>query len=257
MDVVAGSCDLNVDSKRSECPMSPSLHHSRIRVVSSRTRAVSRNKRFESKLLEVADEERRRIGQELHDVMGQELLGIAFQSNVLLEKLQERCNPEAKLAVNLHETIRQLLSRVRTEAWGLIPMQIEAAELNSALAGHAAQVCERFGIECQFVCEEPVLVEDRVTATNLYRIAQEAVTNSIKHGNARRIGIRLNRINHLLTLQIQDDGHGLQNQTSGASGLGLQIMRYRAGLMNATLDVQPVAEGGVRVTCSVKAKVRC
>lgn len=256
-DVVADSGDVNLDRKAYELPMSPSPDLSKARVVSCRTRDVTRHKRFEMKLLEVADEERRRIGQELHDVMGQELLGIAFLSHSLLESLQERCFPEANLAATLHKTIRRLLSRVRTEAWGLIPMQIEASELNSALAGHSAQIRERFGIDCQFICDESVSVENSVTATNLYRIAQEAVTNSIKHGNARRITITLSRINNRLTLRIQDDGRGLQNQASTEGGLGLQIMRFRAGLMNATLDVQPVDEGGMQVTCYVKVKVRC
>lgn len=207
---------------------------------------------FEQNLLKIADEERRRIGHDLHDVLGQELAGLGFMSGALVEALRKRSVPEVMLAEKLAAGIQRLLGHVRTEAWGLIPAEIEGQELPTALSGLARQVSERFSAECLFLCEEPVSVANRVAATNLYRIAQEAVTNAIKHGQARHVFIKLSQDHDQILLRIQDDGVGLRKSSSESTGLGLQIMRFRAGLMNATLDIQPVDEGGVRVTCLVK-----
>ena len=207
---------------------------------------------FEQKLLKIADNERRRIGHDLHDVLGQELAGLGFMSGALVEALRKRSAPEVVLAEKVTAGIQRLLSHVRTEAWGLIPAELEAQELTAELSGLATQISERFGVECSFLCEEPVSVANPVAATNLYRIAQEAVTNAIKHGQARHVFIKLSQDRDQILLRIQDDGIGLRKSSSESTGLGLQIMRFRAGLMNATLDIQPVDEGGVRVTCLVK-----
>jgi signal transduction histidine kinase len=220
------------------------------------TRAPSSRTLSERKLLKIADDERRRIGQELHDVMGQELAVLAFMSDALMEALQEHSFPELRLAETLKSRIKLLLHRVRTEAWGLIPTEIEAGELIAALSGLAKQISDGFNIECQFVCEQPVCVEKNVTATNLYRIAQEAVTNAIKHGHARHVIIQLNRNVDQITLQVEDDGTGLTEQAADSAGLGLRIMDFRAALINAELDIQHFNQGGVRVSCVVKGNVQ-
>ena len=216
------------------------------------THDVPQHRQFEEKLLMIADEERRRIGLELHDVLGQELLGLAFTSDALMEALREHSSQEVKLAENLKDGIKLVLNRVRTEAWGLIPIEIEARELGTALTGLSMQISERFGIECQFNCPTPVALKRNHTATNLYRIVQEAVTNAIKHGHAHRIAVTLCSNNDQIRLEIQDDGLGLQQQSSTRTGQGLQIMRFRARSIEATLDLQEIDTGGVRVVCTLK-----
>lgn len=209
------------------------------------------HKFFEWKLLTIADEERRRIGQELHDVMGQELVGMAFMTDALLEAIGDHSSREVQLAEKLKTQVNRLLRCVRTEAWGLIPIEIEAHELPTALARLSAQIRERFGVICEFTCDEPVSFTKRITATNLIRIAQEAVTNAIKHGRARRITISLRQSIDQVILQVEDDGHGMNGQTPSSTGQGLQIMRYRAGVIDATLSIQQLDGNGVRVICTV------
>ena len=220
------------------------------------TRHIGQHKLLEQKLLTIADEERRRIGHELHDVVGQELLALVFMSDTLTEALRGRSSPDIQLAESMQAAIMRLLGRVRTEAWGLIPIEVEAPELIAALSRLSSQVTERFRVDCRFVCERHVWVDGNVTATNLYRIAQEAVTNAVKHGQARHISITLRRIAGHISLQIQDDGNGLKTPSAGDAGQGMQIMRYRAGLIGARLDIQPVVDGGVRVICAMQVEQR-
>lgn len=232
--------------------MSTSLNNSGVPVaVLDSFGEVGAHKFFEMKLLTIADEERRRIGQELHDVMGQELVGMAFMTDALLEAIGDHSSREVKLAEKLRTQVNRLLRCVRTEAWGLIPIEIEAHELPAALSRLSAQISERFEVDCEFVCDEPVSLKKRITATNLLRIVQEAVTNAIKHGRARRIAISLRQTADQLILQVQDDGIGLNRQTPSSAGLGLQIMRCRAAVIDATLNIQQIDGDGVRVTCSV------
>jgi signal transduction histidine kinase len=107
-------------------------------------------------------------------------------------------------------------------------------------------------MRCIFECDEPVLLEDNLTAMHLYRIAQEAVTNMLKHGRAKRITLHLACNDHALALKIQGDGESIQLRTAEQStGLGLRIMRYRASLLNGTLNIAPADGGGTCVTCAV------
>jgi signal transduction histidine kinase len=104
---------------------------------------------------------------------------------------------------------------------------------------------------CTFHCDEPVPVEESVTATHLYRIAQEAVTNALRHGHAQDIRISLAAENTRILLRVQDDGVGIRETQSEGRGMGLRIMRYRAGLINAAVDIVPAEGGGTLVTCSL------
>ena len=143
---------------------------------------------------------------------------------------------------------------VRTEAWGLIPIEVEAQELMTALAGLAVQISERFGVDCRFIWEDQITVETNVVATNLYRIAQESITNAIKHGAARHIEVRLCRNDDCVLLGVEDDGIGLREPIPSEAGIGLQIMRFRARQIDATLGFESIDQGGLKVTCAVKEK---
>jgi two-component system sensor histidine kinase UhpB len=115
----------------------------------------------------------------------------------------------------------------------------------------AARISDLFHVHCQFDCAQPVLIEDKNIATQLYRIAQEAATNSIKHGRAKKISIGLSAPAELLILSISDDGVGFKKSSHGQPGLGMRIMSHRAGLIGGTLIVQKRAEGGVKVVCAL------
>jgi signal transduction histidine kinase len=123
----------------------------------------------------------------------------------------------------------------------------------SALEHYASEVEDLFGVECRFECDHPVLIHDDAVANHLYRIAQEAVNNAIKHGNASRILIDLRPLidsdGEGVTLSITDDGMGLPEDAGSSPGMGLHIMNYRAKTMGGTLRIQRCPQGGTAVTC--------
>jgi len=146
----------------------------------------------------------------------------------------------------------QALDRTRSLARGLYPVKPEANGLMAALEELAFRTGKHFASACQFTCPEPVLLEDTTVATHLYRIAQEAVTNAIKHGKSERIEIGLIQAPGRLTVSVRDNGVGLSHKNSKKSGMGLRIMRYRAGMIGGSLRIQSEPKCGVAVLCSVE-----
>jgi signal transduction histidine kinase len=125
----------------------------------------------------------------------------------------------------------------------------------AALADLTARIDRESGVTCTFACEDSVPVEDNTTATHLYRIAQEAVSNALKHGQAKHIEVGLEFTDGLLTLRIVDDGVGMRNQGAKAEGLGLRIMRYRADFIRGILTIGSPAQGGTLVTCTLSESI--
>jgi len=144
--------------------------------------------------------------------------------------------------------------KARRLARGLVPRDVEAPELEAALEGLALQVDQTEGISCRFRCEGRQRVPDARTATQLYRIAQEAVTNLVRHSGAEHVEIALTSDQAATVLEVCDDGEGLLPEQLGKKGMGLQIMRYRAGLIGATLSVESSPGGGTRVRCRLPGK---
>ena len=212
-------------------------------------RDIARRKALEREVIEIAAEEQRRIGQDLHDGIGQELTGLGLTSEALAEALREQESPEAELATRVASGLRHVLGQVRMLARGLIPVHVHAQGLMIALEELAARVREQSGIACAFACDKPVLLDDGATATHLYRIAQEAVTNAVRHGNAQNITITLASEDTRIVLRVRDDGIGIRLPQGEGKGLGLRIMHYRAGLIGAALDIASAERGGTVVTC--------
>jgi signal transduction histidine kinase len=140
---------------------------------------------------------------------------------------------------------------VRAVSKGLVPVEVDAEGLMVALADLAATTNELHGLSCSFECNRPVAIADNHTAMHLYRMSQEAVTNAIKHGHPRNIVIRLGVEGDLATLRVIDDGTGIAPSPENAAGTGLRIMRYRADLIGAQLDISLARPHGTIVTCSV------
>jgi len=212
-------------------------------------RDITDRKVLERQVLEIADDERRRIGQDLHDETGQELTGLGLIAQTLAEKLTEEKSPASELALKMAHGIQRATAHVRVLSRGLIPVEIDAGGLAAALGNLATRVSAEVGVACTFVSEPPVLVDDNIIATHLYRIAQEAVSNALKHGKPRRIGIELRREGGRTELEINDDGAGFRQRTREAEGLGLRIMRHRAAMMHAELHIEANAGPGVRIRC--------
>jgi PAS domain S-box-containing protein len=213
---------------------------------------LSARKALEREVLDAAAAEQWRIGQELHDSTGQELTALGLLAEGLVEALAQSSPAEAVLATKVAEGLKRVLGQVRALSRGLVPVEVDAAGLMAALAELASRTSELRGVTCTFECREPVLVEDNQTATHLYRIASEAVTNVLKHGRAKTITISLEGDERSLTLRVRDDGVGFPREPSAeVKGMGLKIMRYRAGLINARLAIGPAEPAGTVVSCTL------
>jgi signal transduction histidine kinase len=225
------------------------------RRVQERTAALRREmverQRLDREIAQVADRQRHRLGQELHDSLGQHLTGTALAAQVLKEKLALRSASEAAEAEKLVRYVEQGIDLTRNLARGFFSPELDADGLTVALQGLAENITERFGIDCVFEGEDSLRIHDSAIATQLYRIAQEAVANSIKHAAARRITIRLAMSPTELSLAISDDGIGFPDRLPRSDGLGLQLMRHGASLAGASFDVRRNGLRGTIVTCKL------
>jgi PAS domain S-box-containing protein len=210
---------------------------------------VTERQRLERAILEVSAREQRRIGEDLHDGLGQHLTGIAFMSKVLEGRLCESALPESGDAAKIVKLVNEAINKTRELSRGLLPVVSDAHGLMSALTRYAEETQDLFRITCHFECGAPVLVYDVNVATHLYHIAREAVNNAIKHGNPRRVVIGLFGENEEGTLSVQDDGQGLEEAPANHAGMGLNIMNYRANIIGGSLDVRKNFTGGTTVSC--------
>ncbi len=210
---------------------------------------VTERKRLERGLLEISGREQRRIGQDLHDGLGQHLTGTAFMSKALQQKLEEHALPEAAEAQKIVKLVNEAIEKTRELSRGLVPVVSDADGLMSALARFAGEVEDLFGVSCRFVCDRPVLLRDVAAATHLFHIAQEAVTNAIKHGRARHIVIVLSMLEGTGRLAVEDDGVGIGEVPANHHGMGWHIMGYRANMIGGSLDVRRERFRGTVVDC--------
>src|SRR5438270_3801364 len=226
------------------------------RRVQERTAALQREvverQRLDREIAQVADRERRRLGQDLHDHLGQHLTGTALAAQVLKEKLAAKGAPEVTDAGKLVHYVEEGIDLTRNMARGFFSPELEADGLSVALEVLAENISERFATNCIFHGQESIPVRDSVVATQLYRIAQEAATNAAKHAAAEQIDIRVTMDGSELTLAIEDDGIGFPDELSDSDGLGLRLMRHGSALIGATLSVQRNGRSGTVASCKLR-----
>ncbi|HWH70133.1 MAG TPA: ATP-binding protein, partial [Candidatus Sulfotelmatobacter sp.] len=211
---------------------------------------VTQRSRLERQILEISDREQARIGQDIHDGLCQQLVGLAFDANALEQQLFNQRLPEAATARRIADYLDQAISEARQLSRGLFPIRLETDGLISALEELARSTGERFGFSCRFQCPEPVVVKSHAIATHLYRIAQEAVNNASKHAHPQLITIQLLAQGDTLELRVEDDGCGLPATVlKKPFGMGLPIMEYRARRLGGTLRLGPGLHGGTIVSC--------
>jgi signal transduction histidine kinase len=210
---------------------------------------ITERKRLEREVFQISDLEQRRIGQDLHDGICQDLAGIELRCEVLERNLERKSSPLAAQAGEIGRHVREVIGQTRSLARGLSPVVVESEGLMSALAELAARTTTTFDVQCHLTSGTPVPMRDPAVATHLYRIAQEAVANAIKHGKARTIEISLAGKADNIVLTIADDGLGFGPGPGAGKGMGLRIMRYRAGNIGATLLIQRRGGGGTAIVC--------
>ena len=213
---------------------------------------VTERRALQAELLSIAEQQQRRIGQDLHDDVGQELTGVGLMSEALADALAEGRSPEAALMARICDRLGYVRERIHGLARGLFPVEVDARGLMGVLEDLASRVGVQHRVESTFECEAAVSIRDDHVATQLYRIAQEAIANAIKHGKPRHIRVRLGIEDGRSVLEIRDDGVGMAADCRLGQGMGLKIMQYRSELIGATLDIGPAEPAGTRVVCGIR-----
>jgi signal transduction histidine kinase len=210
---------------------------------------LTERRRLENEILAIGEREQRRIGLDIHDSLCQHLTGTALAEQFLVEKLAARDAPEVSDANRVVGLIEDAISMAHGIASGLFPLEGDGEGLPAALAELAAHFSSRFKVACRFYLAEPLHIQDTVVANHLYRIAQEAVNNAIRHGRASKIDIRLGKDGSGLALVIADDGSGIPANKPIQQGMGLRNMKYRASIIGGSLTLGG-GDSGAMVTCS-------
>lgn len=215
-------------------------------------RDVTQQKRLECQVLDVCEREQRRMGQDLHDGLGQLLTGVGLMSKALEQRLSAVAPEEARQAGGVADLIQQAVTQARDLSRGLRPVALEPDALERSLE-ELAQFEQRLtGVTCVVRVSPGVVVESEATATHLYRIAQEAVNNAVKHSRTDQIIVRLVPSDGTLQLLVEDQGVGVPAELPRGGGMGLQIMQYRARMIGAALEVRRRPGGGTVVACSMR-----
>lgn len=204
--------------------------------------------RVERRLAEVTDQEQQRLGEELHEGLGQQVTGLAGLAQSLHQRLVEADRPESELSAQLVEHFRAARDQVKRLAKGLMPARVQERGLEGALRELVEDVCGSYDVDCHLHIG-PVDVSDERRATSLYRIAREAVNNALLHARPRSVEVRIFRDGGSIVLEVEDDGAGFPEAGAWTEGLGLRIMRDRAGLVGGELTIDTDDGRGTRVRC--------
>ncbi|MBE7498443.1 MAG: PAS domain S-box protein [Verrucomicrobiaceae bacterium] len=223
------------------------------RIFTGIIRDLTERKALEDKILHISEEEQARIGQDIHDDLCQQLAAIGCLVKVAQKNLAKQNYPEAENLAEIVSLLSKANTRARETSRGLMPVVLDSSGLMDALKELAASTTRAYEIDCDFRFANPVVVKDAKMAVQLFRIAQEAVSNAVKHSQATRVDIRLAREHGSIVLIVRDNGIGIPDKPSQGTGMGLLTMNHRAQMMGGTISVSPRSTGGTQVTCSVPA----
>ena len=211
---------------------------------------ISQRVHLEREIVAVSSREQQRFGQELHDGLSQQLTGLKFKASLLEYQLQSKDLPESKEAKAISELLNQATDEASKLARRVQPVEMESRGLMMALKELAAYTENTHGISCTCDFRRPVFIHDNNVATNVYRIAEEAISNALKHGAARHIWIAMSETKDCVTLIVRDNGNGLPAKFSEEGGLGVHMMRYRARMIGGSVELRRNLNGGTTVTAS-------
>jgi signal transduction histidine kinase len=221
--------------------------------VSAQIGRVLERERSTAQVADLVWREQQELLHTLHDALGQTLLGLGMLGSGLSQHLSRGdVAGAAEAARQISEQAQQALNQVRRLARGLFPIDIEADRLADALRDLGATTQSLYKLPVHVEGDDHSSIRDGRVATQLYRIAQEAITNAVKHAQPTTIEVHLRSQAGRTTLRVSDDGVGIQNTAPTHNGVGLRIMHHRATSIGATLSVEPGTNGGTIVTCTVR-----
>lgn len=208
---------------------------------------ISDIRKLQREVLDIGDRERQRIGQDLHDDLGPHLIGIEGLIKAFRNKLPAEIRQEDELLEKVLSLMREGIQKARQLARGLCPVYLVDHGLESSLRELADTTESVFNIRCEFRCGKPVLFDDNIIATHMFRITQEAVNNAVKHGKANKIIIQLYKRDQKIHLKVKDDGVGLPAKFT-SEGMGLRIMGFRAKMIDGALEIKSDRRKGTLVS---------
>ncbi len=211
---------------------------------------------LEKEILHISEREKRLIGEEMHDGIGQQLAGIAFMAKALEQRLGDDSSEETANAAEIAKLVNKVMDQTRSLAKGLHPVDLDASGLQLSLKELAATTRRLFDINCTFKCNKPVTLNNASVAAHLYRITQEAITNAIKHGRTKNIQIQLTSAGNKCMLEIKNDGLDFSEAGANSAGMGLRIIDHRVEMIGGSFDVRRDSEGGTILTCVFPNKKR-
>lgn len=207
--------------------------------------------RAQREILEVSGREQKRIGQDLHDGLAQSLAALALLGKVLAQKLASKnLAEETQDALELVDMSKKGIDEAKSLSRGFYPIELERSGFFPAIKDLIINTERIFGISCRFDFDEAIEITDESVATHVYRILQESIHNSIKHGKCKHVTISIFGSKDAITFSVQDDGVGM-NKSKSNEGMGLRIMSYRAKMIGATLSINEAREGGTVMVCKL------
>ncbi len=233
--------------------------HDRVAEVIRTNRAlqaeITERKEAEKEALEIAQKEQQRFGSQLHDGLCQELTSILLFAKALTQKMERENKLELEELKKISDMLLEAVDQARDTARGLYPGELEGASLMHTLEELVARTDKLSESKCRFYCPEKILINDNNVATHLYRIAQEGISNALNHGKAKLIEVFLTKKDGIIYLSIHDDGVGFSKSDSSSKGIGLNIMKYRAHMMDAVFLIEANVPHGVILKCTLKEVV--
>lgn len=220
------------------------------------SRDITERKRLESEVLRISEGERQRFAADLHDGIRQELLGIGLITMELRRELERARDPLAARIREIESLINTAAVHTRDVALGINPVVSHGRGLMNALRDLVTATARKHGVRCAFSCPRPLIVGDSFTANQIFRIAQEALHNAATHAHATRISVRLAERAGEIALSIRDNGCGLPADVAAAPGMGLRVMKYRAGLIQGNITIRARRGRGTEVVCRVPKPAR-
>ena len=214
-------------------------------------RDITERKELEREVLKISARERRRIGRDLHDGLGSHLSGVAMLCRGVIRKIEAGEDIQKDVIEEISQLVQESISQVRKLARGLNPVKMDDEGLTNALQELASSVEAYPDLNCTFEWDSNLPDPSSEVSTHLYRIAQEAINNALKHGEPAHIRLRLLAEDDTLVLRVADDGDGFQPSTGEKNGMGLRVMRYRANTIGAQLRIHSTPGDGTQVTCSL------
>ena len=215
---------------------------------------ITSRKRLEQEIIEIGDRDLSRLGQDLHDGICQQLVSIAFASDLLRRDLMAKLPSEAVRVARITALLDNAITQARNLSHALCPVNLVGNGLAIALRELAMSTTRGLRVVCEADCDDAVIIPDQATATHLYRIALEAVQSAVRQANASKILISLHRDGDNIQLIITDNGADSDSRNGHEAGVELSIMKYRANMAGGSLEVHPTPFGGTIVTCSCHQK---